>query len=218
MAAAVSLLHRRLAHRACADLEDHSGRGASRAQQRHGISIAPVLSDVQRVRHSRLHHRLRRCYPIDRDRCPQAPRSPCSEVAPMTAIQIQIVRKTYRPKGEPGAPPILQDLSIRLGSGEFACLVGPSGCGKTTLLNIAAGLDRDFEGWVRIETDTGKPHIGYVFQNPRLIPWRTVRENIELALPKEADPAYIDHLFEVVGLADAQNVFPERLSLGMSRR
>ncbi|CAI8829186.1 ABC transporter ATP-binding protein [Methylocaldum szegediense] len=136
----------------------------------------------------------------------------------MTAIQIQIVRKTYRPKGETEAPLILKDLSIRLGSGEFACLVGPSGCGKTTLLNIAAGLDRDFEGSVRIETDTDKPHIGYVFQNPRLIPWRTVRENIELALPKEADPAYIDHLFEVVGLADAQNVFPERLSLGMSRR
>ncbi|WP_133717382.1 ABC transporter ATP-binding protein [Methylocaldum gracile] len=136
----------------------------------------------------------------------------------MTAIRIEIVRKTYRPKGKTGAPAILQDLSIILGSGEFACLVGPSGCGKTTLLNIAAGLDRDYEGTVRIGTETGKPHIGYVFQNPRLIPWRTVRENIELALPKEADPAYIDHLFDVVGLANAQDVYPERLSLGMSRR
>jgi len=136
----------------------------------------------------------------------------------MTAVQIEIVKKAYRPKGEASAPAILQNLSITLGSGEFACIVGPSGCGKTTLLNIAAGLDRNYEGMVRIGTGTGKPHIGYVFQNPRLIPWRTVRENIELALPKEADPAYIDHLFEVVGLANAQNVYPERLSLGMSRR
>jgi len=136
----------------------------------------------------------------------------------MTAIQIEIAGKTYRPKGETGAPAVLRNLTVTLGAGEFACLVGPSGCGKTTLLNIAAGLDRDYEGAVRIGTGAGKPHIGYVFQNPRLIPWRTVRENIELALPKAADPAYIDHLFEVVGLSSAQNAYPERLSLGMSRR
>ncbi|MGX2041469.1 ABC transporter ATP-binding protein [Methylocaldum sp. MU1018] len=136
----------------------------------------------------------------------------------MTAIHIEIVRKAYRPREEAGAPAILQDLAITLGAGEFACLVGPSGCGKTTLLNIAAGLDRDYEGDVRIGTGSGKPHIGYVFQNPRLIPWRTVRENIELALPKAADPAHLDHLFEVVGLAHAQDAYPERLSLGMSRR
>jgi sulfonate transport system ATP-binding protein len=136
----------------------------------------------------------------------------------MTAIQIEIVKKAYRSKGETAAPAILQNLSIAVESGEFACLVGPSGCGKTTLLNIAAGLDRNYEGTVRIGTGAGEPHIGYVFQNPRLIPWRTVRENIELALPEKADPAYIDHLFEVVGLANAQSVYPERLSLGMSRR
>jgi ABC-type nitrate/sulfonate/bicarbonate transport system ATPase subunit len=62
------------------------------------------------------------------------------------------------------------------------------------------------------------PKIGYIFQNPRLLPWRTVRENIELALDGNQSPKVIDELLEVMQLTAAQHVYPERLSLGMSRR
>lgn len=136
----------------------------------------------------------------------------------MTAVRIEVAEKFYRVEGKPNPVPAIRDLRLDLGSGEFVCLVGPSGCGKTTLLNIVAGLDRDYRGSVRIGADSARACIGYVFQNPRLLPWRTVRENIQLALPKDTDPAYVAHLFEVVGLAESLDVYPERLSLGMSRR
>lgn len=111
----------------------------------------------------------------------------------------------------------IQDLHLTLRENEFVCLVGPSGCGKTTLLNLIAGLDRNFEG--RIEFHLSKPpSLGYVFQEPRLLPWRTVRENLELALPSGHDPAVITDLLEITGLAPFQHTYPQRLSLGMSRR
>ena len=136
----------------------------------------------------------------------------------MTAVRIEIARKCYAADGRPQATPVIRNLRLELGSGEFVCLVGPSGCGNTTLLNLAAGLDRDFDGTIAVGTGRAAPHIGYVFQNPRLLPWRTVRQNIVLALPAGADAAYVDHLFEVVGLSGALDVYPERLSLGMARR
>lgn len=135
----------------------------------------------------------------------------------MTALSIDIRRKTYR--SGPTAGTIIDNLRLEVGSGEFVCLVGPSGCGKTTLLNLVAGLDRDYTGRIGMApVDRAEPRLGYVFQNPRLLPWRTVRENIALALPADHDPAYVDHLFEVVGLTAAREVYPERLSVGMSRR
>jgi NitT/TauT family transport system ATP-binding protein len=136
----------------------------------------------------------------------------------MSALEIEIRRKHYA-GAKPDARPVIQDLQLRVAAGQFVCLVGPSGCGKTTLLNLVAGLDRDYEGEIRHGLPDGRtPRLGYVFQNPRLLPWRTVRENVELALPPGADPAYVDHLFEVVGLTDAKHRYPERLSVGMSRR
>ena len=137
-------------------------------------------------------------------------------MAPVTDLNIDITRKDYRKRApsRSGAP-IIENLRISVRSGEFVALVGASGCGKTTLLNLVAGLDQDYTGAIRCGI---KPRLGYVFQNPRLLPWRTVRENIELALPPDHDSGYVDHLFEVVGLKDAQALYPERLSVGMSRR
>jgi ABC-type nitrate/sulfonate/bicarbonate transport system ATPase subunit len=131
----------------------------------------------------------------------------------MTRVRIDIQEKRY-----PNAAPSIQGLHLELTPGEFVCLVGPSGCGKTTLLNILAGLDPDYQGAVEIGTGAAQPRIGYMFQNPRLLPWRTVRDNIALALPAGTDSAYVDHLFEVVGLTEARDLYPEQLSLGMSRR
>jgi NitT/TauT family transport system ATP-binding protein len=152
----------------------------------------------------------------------------------MTLVRIDITAKVYQAQRLTSAAPTLQALHLTLNAHEFVCLVGPSGCGKTTLLNMVAGLDRDFQGSIQMdsalssESDVPLPHhpvkpanpprIGYVFQNPRLLPWRTVRQNIDLALPTGTDTDYVNHLFELVGLSEAQQVYPEHLSLGMSRR
>ena len=136
----------------------------------------------------------------------------------MTAIYIDIHNKTYPAIGRAGVHQAIANLKLSLASNEFICLVGPSGCGKTTLLNIIAGLDSDFQGDISLGHRHKKPKIGYVFQNPRLLPWRTVRENITLALPEDHSPQTVDALLDIMQLTDAQNVYPERLSLGMSRR
>src|SRR6201991_4058179 len=70
---------------------------------------------------------------------------------------------------------VLGKLTLRLNRGEFGALVGPSGCGKTTLLRIVAGLDHDYQGAVSLP-DHGK--LGMVFQEPCLLPWRTVEQNV----------------------------------------
>ncbi|MGZ4954835.1 MAG: ABC transporter ATP-binding protein [Methylobacter sp.] len=132
----------------------------------------------------------------------------------MTDIQININNKTY----PTAAKPSISNLKLSLSSNEFVCLVGPSGCGKTTLLNIIAGLDNDYDGEILVGKQHTHPKIGYIFQNPRLLPWRTVRENIELVLSEHQSPDVIDALLEVMQLTQAQHVYPERLSLGMSRR
>ena len=102
-------------------------------------------------------------------------------------------------------------------------LVGPSGCGKTTMLNIAAGLDRAFDGTVTYAEPKSNPDpvIGYVFQNPRLLPWRTVRQNVTLVLPKalrNGGGASVDEWLSAMGLSDVADQFPTRLSVGMARR
>ena len=136
----------------------------------------------------------------------------------MSGLTLDLRRKHYRGDRD-GARPVIENLRLGVNPGEFVCLVGASGCGKTTLLNLVAGLDPDFEGSITPDPAGGsEPRLGYVFQNPRLLPWRTVRENIALALPADHDPAYIDHLFEIVGLTESRDVYPERLSVGMQRR
>ncbi|RIZ71063.1 MAG: ABC transporter ATP-binding protein [Methylococcales bacterium] len=136
----------------------------------------------------------------------------------MSDIQINIINKTYPAIEQAGSHTAIADLNLSLKSGEFICLVGPSGCGKTTLLNIIADLDNDYQGSIGLSQQSSRPKIGYIFQNPRLLPWRTVRENIELVLEDPLSVNIIDSLLEVMQLTPSQHVYPERLSLGMSRR
>jgi NitT/TauT family transport system ATP-binding protein len=139
----------------------------------------------------------------------------------MTSLVVDIQEKRYAAVGRAGARVALKDLRFEVARGEFVCIVGPSGCGKTTLLNIIAGLERDFVGRATLPatTDGDRPVVGYVFQTPRLLPWRTVLENIELAMPRRDDPSQraLD-LLAATGLGDVAHVYPERLSVGMSRR
>jgi sulfonate transport system ATP-binding protein len=132
-------------------------------------------------------------------------------------LDIRVVRKIYPASGVRGEQPVLKDIAITIEPRSFVVLTGPSGCGKSTLLNIIAGLDPDYEGAV----DLGGPdtRIGFIFQSPRLLPWRTVRENIELVLPDDhPNHARIDDMLAQVGLDGFASQYPERLSLGMQRR
>jgi NitT/TauT family transport system ATP-binding protein len=135
----------------------------------------------------------------------------------MTDIHIEIKNKTYI-SADSRIHTAISDFNLSLHPNEFVCLVGPSGCGKTTLLNIIATLDTQYQGQISFGQQQNFPKIGYIFQNPRLLPWRTVRENIELVLGDGQSAEIIDSLLESMQLTDIQNTYPEHLSLGMSRR
>ena len=99
-------------------------------------------------------------------------------------------------------------------NGEVAALVGPSGCGKTTLLRIVVGLDRDFDGSVKLPAHG---RLGMVFQEPRLLPWRTVEQNVRLAAPRVSESA-LTALLATLGLTEHRRHYPGELSLGLARR
>lgn len=116
---------------------------------------------------------------------------------------------------------VLDDIRIGLRAGEFLAVVGPSGCGKSTLLHIVAGLDKNFKGRISwLDEKAGSPvRLGYVFQNPRLLPWLSVRDNITLVLDDPpAKRQLVDSLLEATGLLPFSHYHPAKLSLGMQRR
>ena len=139
----------------------------------------------------------------------------------MSDFEIDIRLKRYPAKGATASRVAVQDFRLTGRRGELICLFGPSGCGKTTVLNIVAGLDRDYEGVVRLprSAERAAAGIGYVFQTPRLLPWRTVAENLRLVLADAAAKASrVDELIEVTGLGAHRHAYPAQLSVGLQRR
>jgi len=128
-------------------------------------------------------------------------------------LDVRIRHKSYR-AATGGRLHVLGEVSIALARGEVAAIVGPSGCGKTTLLRIIVGLDHDFEGSIRLPAHG---RLGVVFQEPRLLPWRTVEDNVRLAAPQVND-ATLSALFATLGLAAHRRHYPGELSLGLARR
>jgi NitT/TauT family transport system ATP-binding protein len=131
-------------------------------------------------------------------------------------LKVDIREKVFR-SAEGVSLAALQDLSFEVRQGQFACLLGPSGCGKTTTLRILLGLDRDYAGSFQLPQG-GSNRVAAVFQEPTLLPWRTVEQNVRLALPKARRNADLDWLFESLGLDGMRSLFPPELSLGLARR
>jgi NitT/TauT family transport system ATP-binding protein len=109
---------------------------------------------------------------------------------------------------------LLRDLAIAATPGETIALLGPSGVGKTTVLRILLGLDREFTGCVQCDA----ARTGMLFQEPRLLPWRTIGENIQLAVPYGQAVPDIEAMLKEVGLAGCISLYPRQVSLGMARR
>lgn len=130
-------------------------------------------------------------------------------------LSIDIEEKTFPAVAGRAALPVLGRVKLEIENGTFAVLTGNSGCGKTTLLNIVAGLDNDFAG--RISFGGGPRRLSYIFQSPRLLPWRTVEENVALACD-EPNMDRVREMLKRVGLKGRETAYPERLSLGMQRR
>lgn len=117
---------------------------------------------------------------------------------------------------------ILGALNFRLNPGETHCLLGPSGSGKTSLLNVMAGLNQENTA-TKIKGESQhhnqwlqrKPDIGYLFQQPRLLPWRTILQNLQLVEP---DKETVLRMLGEVRLQDYADYYPAKISLGMARR
>jgi NitT/TauT family transport system ATP-binding protein len=131
-------------------------------------------------------------------------------------LRVDIAEKTFR-SAEGVSITALRDLSFEVRQGEFACLLGPSGCGKSTTLRILLGLDKDFTGSFQLPQGA-QSRVAAVFQEPILLPWRTVEQNVRLALPKELRAADLDWLFDRLGLSGMRSLFPAELSMGLARR
>jgi ABC-type nitrate/sulfonate/bicarbonate transport system ATPase subunit len=128
-------------------------------------------------------------------------------------LEVDITAKAYRNvAGE--RHDVLNHIAFTLEQGEVGVIVGPSGCGKTTLLRILAGLDHNYHGHV---SRPQKARIGMVFQEPRLLPWRTVEQNVRLAAP-DIDETRLSALFAALELGAHRSHFPGELSLGLARR
>lgn len=124
-------------------------------------------------------------------------------------IQLQQISFSY------DTAPVLQRLSITLPDTGAVCLFGPSGCGKTTLLRLLAGLERPQEGRI---TGLSDRRIAMVFQEDRLLPWKTAADNVALPLHGEDARERALAALAAVGLADAADARPAALSGGMKRR
>ncbi len=122
-------------------------------------------------------------------------------------IKINIKEKSFK------GIKILENIDISLKEAEFLSIIGPSGCGKTTFLNIVSSLDKDFKGNVNINSS----NIGFVFQDARLIPWLTIKENL-LIVSKDKNIQEINELLKLVNLENILDLYPKDLSGGMARR
>ena len=123
-----------------------------------------------------------------------------------------------------GDTAVLSAVDLDVAAGEIVAVVGPSGCGKSTLLRLISGLDTDYAGEVRVGDRVVRgpdPAVGVVFQEPRLFPWLTLRDNVAFGLPDRrgaSGRAIVAETLSVVGLGEWAGALPKQLSGGMAQR
>ena len=137
-------------------------------------------------------------------------------------FEINIKEKNFINKLDNSKINVLKNIDIKINSKEFVCIVGPSGCRKTTLMNIIGGLISADKQNIKLNGKTKKDieeNISYVFQSSRLLPWLTVRENIELVSQKKTNIENdINGLLNNFGLSEFIDFYPKAISGGMRRK
>ena len=167
-------------------------------------------------------------------RSDQAPPAPVPSPAPAPhaaapgsagAVELRGIGRSFPVEGSRARRTVLRDVDLDLAAGDVVAVLGPSGCGKSTLLRQVSGLDRPDTGSLRID---GTPvqevdqRSAVAFQEPRLLPWRTIRANVRLGLPRdvprEEGDARVRELLDLTGLAEASDLRPRQVSGGMAQR
>ena len=163
---------------------------------------------------------------MNADQSPSGPSSngPAASAAP-PVIRLTNLRKVFGIKANTHFA--ISDVSMDIHEGDFVSLVGPSGCGKTTILKILAGLYEVDDGMISLradfQSDLAKHHVGMVFQQPLLLKWRTILDNVMLpadvlGLPRRPAQKRARYLLEMVGLSGSEAKYPYELSGGMQQR
>jgi len=145
------------------------------------------------------------------------------------AFAVRNLSKTFAPRGEGGTPrTVIDGLNLTIRKQEFICILGPSGCGKSSFLNILSGLDPDYDGELEVNGNKIQHgrlplQIGYLFQEPRLLPWLTAEANVDFVLMASAKPQerwaeLKDKYFALAGLEGFRNHYPHQMSGGMCQR
>ncbi|WP_043669687.1 ABC transporter ATP-binding protein [Clavibacter michiganensis] len=158
---------------------------------------------------------------------PAAPARVTPDPAPATAgaVALRGVGRSFPVAGSRERRTVLRDVDLDLAAGDVVAILGPSGCGKSTLLRQVSGLDRPDTGSLLID---GTPvrdvdqRSAVAFQEPRLLPWRTIRANVRLGLPRDVPraegDARVHDLLDLTGLAEAADLRPRQVSGGMAQR
>jgi len=150
-----------------------------------------------------------------------ANRSAASRALP---VRLSGVTRSFPAPGG-GTRAVLDRIDLEVAAGEIVALLGPSGCGKSTLLRLVSGLDSPDAGSVTIDGEPVQPvdqRCAVAFQEPRLLPWRTIAHNVQLGLPRGTDratgAARVEHLLDLVGLEASGGLRPRQVSGGMAQR
>ncbi len=140
-----------------------------------------------------------------------------------SGIKIENLTKSF--SSAQGIKTPIKDLSLEIRENELTTVIGKSGCGKTTLLKLLSGIEIPDSGTIRFYDKNGKtiedPKVSYVFQEPRLLPWKTVGENLELPIREKDSQTrkqLIKEALDLVCLDSVEDLYPSELSGGMAQR
>lgn len=151
--------------------------------------------------------------------------APVQTTVPALSVSLRGIHKSFAGASTSSPRRVLRDINLEIAPGEIVTLLGPSGCGKSTLLRQISGLDHADSGQLSIDgrvLDGIDQRCAIAFQEPRLLPWRSIERNIELGLPRNtvrADGrARVAELLRLVQLSEAKHLRPRQVSGGMAQR